>query len=96
MSEVPPYRASRSLHANVSARRQTRRPLRDVRTRHTLEPLAWHWSHWSGGLVNRRGKWFFSEGSNPDETLIAPATAGMYRGTSLIRNCPTPRTTVGP
>ena len=22
-----------------------------VRTRRTLEPLAWHWSHWSGRLV---------------------------------------------
>ena len=22
-----------------------------LRTRHTLEPLAWHWSHWPGKLV---------------------------------------------
>jgi len=26
------------------------------RTRHTLEPLAWHWSHCPGRLVNRGGK----------------------------------------
>ena len=38
----------------------------DLRTRHTLEPLAWHASHWSGRLVNRVGKWFFSNGSNPE------------------------------
>ena len=24
-------------------------------TRRTLEPLAWHWSHWPGRLVNRGG-----------------------------------------
>ena len=24
-----------------------------LKTRHTLEPLAWHWSHWYGRLVNR-------------------------------------------
>ena len=24
-----------------------------LRTRHTLEPLAWHWSHWPRRLVNR-------------------------------------------
>jgi hypothetical protein len=24
-----------------------------LRTRHTMEPLAWHWSHWPGRLVNR-------------------------------------------
>ena len=23
---------------------------------HTLEPLAWHWSHWPGRLVNRGGE----------------------------------------
>ena len=26
-----------------------------LRTRHTLEPLAWHWSHWPGRLVNQGG-----------------------------------------
>ena len=25
-----------------------------ARTRHTLEQLAWHWSHWPGRLVNRQ------------------------------------------
>ena len=35
-----------------------------LRTRHTLEPLAWHWSQLPGRLVNRGGKWHFSEGSN--------------------------------
>ena len=25
-------------------------------TRHTLEPLAWRWSHWPGRLVNWGGK----------------------------------------
>ncbi len=24
-----------------------------LRTWHTLEPLAWHWSHWPGRLVNQ-------------------------------------------
>ena len=28
-----------------------------LRTRRTLEPLAWHWSHWPGRLVNWGGKW---------------------------------------
>jgi len=38
----------------------------NLRTRHTLEPLAWHWSHWPGRLVNRfRGKCLFSKGRNP-------------------------------
>ena len=27
-----------------------------LRTRHTLELLSWHWSHWPGRLVNRGGK----------------------------------------
>jgi len=31
-----------------------------LRTRHTLEPLAWHWSHWLGigaiGLVDKSGE----------------------------------------
>ena len=36
-----------------------------LRTRHTLEPLAWHWSHWPGRLVNRGGKCLFSKGRNP-------------------------------
>jgi len=26
-----------------------------LRTRHTSEPLAWHWIHWPGRLVNRGG-----------------------------------------
>jgi len=26
-----------------------------LRTRHTLEPLVWHWSHWPGRLVSRGG-----------------------------------------
>ena len=45
---------------------------RGLRTRHTLEPLAWHWSHWSGRLVNRGGKWLFSK-------------ASIGRGTNLYR-----------
>jgi len=37
-----------------------------LRTRHTMEPLAWHWSHWPGGLVNRvRGKCLFSVAGEP-------------------------------
>jgi len=32
-----------------------------VRTRHTLEPLPWYWSHWHGRSVNRaRGTCLFS------------------------------------
>ena len=27
-------------------------------TRHTMEPLAWHWSHWPGRLVNRKESLF--------------------------------------
>ena len=30
-------------------------------TQHTLEPLAWHWSHWPDRLVNWGGPWLFSE-----------------------------------
>ena len=26
-----------------------------LKTRHTLEPLAWHWSHWSGLMRFRVG-----------------------------------------
>ena len=37
-----------------------------LRTRHTLEPLSWHWSHWPGRLVNRGCVCLFSKGSNPE------------------------------
>ena len=36
-----------------------------LRPRHTLEPLAWHWSHWTGRLVNRGGGGLCRKGSNP-------------------------------
>ena len=36
-----------------------------LRTRHTLEPSAWRWSHWPGRLVNRAADCLFSEGSDP-------------------------------
>jgi len=36
-----------------------------------LEPLAWHWSHWSGRSVIRGGRWLFSKGSNPSGALTA-------------------------
>ena len=32
-----------------------------LRTRHTLEPWAWHWSHWPGRLVNPGGECLFSD-----------------------------------
>jgi len=38
-----------------------------LRTRHTLETLAWHWNHWPGRLVDRGGKCLCSKGSNPVE-----------------------------
>ena len=35
-----------------------------LRTLHTLEPMAWHCSHWPGGLVNRGG------GGEPRDDLL--------------------------
>ena len=36
----------------TSTTRESLRPHQpSLRTRHTLEPLAWHWSHWPGRLV---------------------------------------------
>ena len=37
--------------------------LQSLRTRHTLEPLAWHWSHWPDRLVNQGGECLFSQSS---------------------------------
>ena len=47
---------------SISARDLCRRRLG---IQHTLEPLAWHWSHWPCRSVNPRGKWLFSEGKDP-------------------------------
>ena len=45
----------------VSSRRDVKR----LRTRHTLRPLARHWSHWPGRLVNRGEGRLFSKRSSP-------------------------------
>jgi hypothetical protein len=47
------------------------RKLRDERSppspesKDSLEPLAWHWSHWSGRLVNRGEGWLSSPRPKP-------------------------------
>ena len=64
----------------------------DLRIMHTLEPLAWHWSHWPG-------RWQREGGNNtPPLSALLRHSLGrggihgvlvlikVYRGASLIRN----------
>ena len=63
-----------------SAEHDSRCVICPPRTRHTLEPLAWYWSHWPGRLFNRICPPALCTSSNRD----------FYRGTSLIRKRPPP------
>jgi len=53
---------------------------RSLRTRHTLEPLAWHWSHWPGRLVNQGGRGFFRRRRG----LYSRPSAEASRGRSTL------------
>ena len=60
-----------------------------LRTRHTLEPLAWHWSHWSGRLVNRvRGKHLFSQAGLCGPSEAAACLPRILK--RLLQMCPLP------
>ena len=39
----------------LAIRTRTALKMLSLRTRHTLEPLAWHWSHWSAGREHLEG-----------------------------------------
>jgi len=54
-----------------------------------LEPLAWHWSHWSSRLVNRGGEWLFPQTFSTaafvslprvEKSLRTDRVAGSLRG----------------
>ena len=65
------------------------------RTQHTFEPLAWHWSHWPGRLVNRvRGKCLFrGENDNPRDPCGVQGVQGYLAHEKLP---PPPRANTGP
>ena len=51
--------------------------VRALRTRHTLEPLARHWSHWPGRLVNvTRGRAQVMEGVCHSLAILLDALPG--------------------